>query len=169
MADVISLRDTGQTEYAKYKDKVIDLAYSKGITVYVFAVELRRLCRKHGYNFPGMFIQAWHETDGFTSEPWKKRLNPAGLKSTSGKTYQSYYNGVDAARAFVVHMSAYTRPDKAAEDLQPYRYLDTRYLIALNANVGKAFNNYNDLAGHWAEDVTYGTQITDKYRTLLGA
>lgn len=165
----VPLRDTGQTQYSKYAEKVMTLAYNKGVEVYVFARELRRLCKITGYNFPGMFVQAWHETAGFSSDAWRYRINPAGIKNKSGDTYQRYYNGVDAARAMVVHMSAYARPDKGESSLVPYRHLDVRYLIALNANLGKTFNTYNDLAGHWAEDPTYGTQIYAKYLELLGS
>lgn len=166
---VIALKDTGQTQYAKYAAKCLSLAYQRGIQAFVFADELRRLCKLTGYSFPGMFVQAWHETAGFTSENWTRRRNPAGIKNASASAYQSFANGVDAARAFAVHMSAYTPPDKNPEVLTPYRYLDKRYLVALDANKYRSYNNYNDLAGHWAEDKTYGTQIAEKYESLLGA
>lgn len=168
---VIALKDTGQTQDAKYGIHIISrsLDFFDEVSVGVFVIELRRLCRLLGYNFPGMYIQAWHETAGFSSKNWNENLNPAGLKKRSGIGYQSYVNGVDAARAFVVHMSAYTKPDKNKYVLLPYLYLDERYLVALDANRGKVYNNYNDLAGSWAEDKEYGQKIARLYGRLLGA
>lgn len=164
----IPILDPQMVAYRKYREKIKSLAYQKGTTVQVFTEELRRLCKMLGYNFPGLWIQAYHETDGFTSALWKSNTNPAGLKNASGNGYQRYYNGVDAARAFVTHMSSYAPPPQYGKRLEPYHYLDTRYDIAMAANKGKVYRSFHDLAGTWAEDPTYGKQIEEKYRYLLG-
>jgi len=139
-------------------DKIKSIAYNKGLDVYTFVIELIRLCKITGYNHGLMFAQAWHETGGFTSEVWKNRKNPAGIKDLDGTSYQLYFNGVDAARAFVVHMSAYIPPpnEKALEN---YFYLDRRYKVAVYANKGKNFVTIKDLTGKWATDPEYGKKI----------
>lgn len=164
----IQLRDSGLTEYHKYASRIAEIAQTKGHNVRVFTEELRRLCKITGYNFPGMWIQAWHETAGFTSDLWLSHMNPAGLKTRSGTAYQRYYNGVDAARAFVVHMSAYAGTPTVHETLKNYRFLDTRFQTALNANIGKTFTTFGDLTGRWAEDKQYGQKIEARFKEVLG-
>lgn len=164
----LQLLDYTMVEYKKHKDKVLSIAYNKGTIVLTFAEELRRLCKLHGLNFPLMFAQAWHETAGFTSDTWIRRKNPAGIKNRSATTYQSYPNGVDAARAFVVHMAAYV-PVLKRDGLAVYRYLDSRFEVAVEANKGLQFRTINDLTSRWAEDPEYGEKIervfNDLYRT----
>lgn len=166
----IAITDPNMVEYNKYKDKIMSLAYQEGMKVLTFTEELRRLCKVHGYSFPGMWIQAVHETDDFTSDAWKKNTNPAGIKNASGNKYQTFYNGVDAARALVVHMSAYTPAPKYASRLKNYLYVDNRYTLALQANQKnrRVFTTFHDLAGYWAEDRLYGEKIEAQYRYLLG-
>lgn len=163
----LPILDVDRSFYVMNRDAAYSLAYNKGVHVLVFEQELRRLCKKHGYNHPAMFAQAWHETVGFSSIAWVSRRNPAGIKTNDGTRYQSYYNGVDAARAFVVHMSAYVRPPLNPKDLQRYWYLDERFRLALEANRGKSYETFHDLAGHWAEDPEYGEKIDKIYEGLF--
>ena len=163
----IPIMDSDGKYYALHKDNVMTRAYNLGTQVLIFAEELRRLCKIHGYNFPGLFAQAWHETAGFTSALWNRARNPAGLKNTSAKAYQRYYNGVDAARGFIVHMSAYV-PGRTKPALNDYRFLDSRVAVAEKANKGRTFYTMDDLAGFWAEDPMYGREILKTYKGLFG-
>lgn len=174
----VPIYDLNLAEYKKYAGKIKKLAAATGDPkVVAFTEELRRLSKTHGYNFPGLWMQAAHETgDPNTGEPfqsvaWDTLTNPAGIKNASGGKYQKYYNGVDAARALVTHMTAYAPAPKYGNRLVHYRYLDNRYDIAADANRrnGKMFRTFNDLAGYWAEDRDYGEKIAAKYRKYLGA
>lgn len=162
----IKLRDDG-SYYKTLKDKVHSISYNKGVQVNVFAVELMRLARLVGLNGPGMFAQAWHETGGFGSDKWKKQKNPAGIKRGDGVGYQTYVNGVDAARAMVVHMAAYVPPRNIAI-LDNYLYLDGRYEMAKRINQGMQYSTFDDLTGRWAIDPEYGKLVTKVYHELYG-
>jgi hypothetical protein len=169
---MLPLWDKSRSYYTKYKTNIQHQAYrllQTDIEAYNFIQELKRLCLGFGYNFPALFMQVWHETAGFTSALWREHRNPAGLKTADGKGYQKYYNGVDAARAFMVHMSAYANTPDVVSKFSIYRYLDARYRTALNANVGKTYRSMTDLNGRWAEDPQYGQKIERKLRELLGA
>lgn len=170
MAELLSIpiTDPDLTFYDLHRDTILSIAYNKGVQVLIFAEELRRLCKIHKYNFPGLFAQAWHETNGFTSDLWKHRRNPAGLKNTSGKAFQSFVNGVDAARAFVIHMTAYVMPENWKVTFN-YRFMDSRFSVAMLANRGRKFHTMDDLAGFWAEDLMYGRKVLKTYKGLFGA
>ena len=163
----IPLRDADHSLYREKKEAVMSIAYNLGVEVYIFANELRRLCKKFGLNFPGMFVQAWHETDGFKSDAWRYKKNPAGIKTKTGKTYQKYVNGIDAARAFVVHMLAYVEPEGNGTVVKDYLYLDERFAVAVKANRGKNFATFHDLAGAWAEDTEYGEWVERRWAELF--
>ena len=171
----LPIKDMYLKSYYKNKDAVTKRARETGqIDVMTFTEELRRLSGVHGYNFPALWTQAAHETghpetgEPFQSDLWKENKNPAGLKNADGSGYQRYYNGVDAARAFVTHMTAYVPPPYNAPRMAPYRRLDTRYRLALDATRGKSFSTYDDLAGTWAEDQSYGKKIEEKYNRWFG-
>jgi Mannosyl-glycoprotein endo-beta-N-acetylglucosaminidase len=169
---MLPLWDKNRTYYNKYRTKIQAQAHrllQTDIEAYNFIMELRRLCLGFGYNFPALFTQVWHETAGFTSDLWKENRNPAGLKTADSKGYQKYYNGVDAARAFMVHMSAYANTPDVVAKFAIYRYLDARYRTALSANVGKTYRYMTDLNKRWAEDPQYGQKIEAKMKELLGA
>lgn len=167
----VPIRDEDGSLYSKYRAKVVaTAALTKNIDVITFTEELRYLCKVLGYNFAGLWTQAAHETGPtpFGSKVWLDYTNPAGIKTLSGNNYQRYRNGVDAARALVVHMSAYVPPPKSPVLLTPYLYLDSRYQFAKAANKGIQYHTYDDLAGHWAEDPTYGKQINEKFQRWFG-
>jgi hypothetical protein len=171
----LPIKDMYQKSYYKHKDEVLRRARETGqLDVITFTEELRRLSKVHGYNFPALWTQAAHETgnpttgEPFQSELWKSHKNPVGLKTSTGAGYQRYYNGVDAARAFVTHMSAYVPAPLQAIKLGPYRYLDTRYNIAKEANRGTTMSTYDDLAGTWAEDRNYADKIEAKFAKWFG-
>jgi hypothetical protein len=171
----LPIRDESLKFYYQHRGEVLKRAKETGqLHVVTFTEELRRLCKVLGYNFPAMWAQAANETghpitgEPFASDLWKTHRNPAGLKTSSAGGYQKYHNGVDAARAFVVHMSAYATPPRNAPLLAPHRHLDARYLVAMNANRGKTYATFDDLEGRWAEDRQYGNKIEEKYDKWFG-
>ena len=59
------------------------------------------------------FAQAWHETGGFTSERWKKSLNPAGVGATNdGAWGQDFASAAEGIVAQYAHLLAYACKDE---------------------------------------------------------
>lgn len=130
-----------------------------------YLVELDRLCRLGDINFRILFGQAMHETDKFRSTLWAARLNPAGIKDSDGN-FKRYRNGVDAARAHVVHTLLYLAPGISAESLtrecKNYQYLEGRASAVRKSGFADSAETLADIAKDgkgWAEDVDYTARV----------
>ncbi|MGH2560900.1 MAG: hypothetical protein ACRDJH_17685 [Thermomicrobiales bacterium] len=84
----------------------------RGEDVRAFVTELYRLAPLVGLDPAILVSQSSHETDTWRSPAWVNRLNPAGLGITDGPDFGfGWQNGVEAARAQIVHMCAYVFGD----------------------------------------------------------
>jgi len=134
-----------------------------------FTRELYALCRrpKVGLNPLAVFSIAVHETNFFRSQLWIDNLNPGGLKNATATGYQKYINGVDAARALVVHVLMYV--DGKAGNLGKYRILDERASAVTKAGYGATVVTLADFRSKWATDVEWPEKVAARYdyiRTL---
>jgi len=124
-----------------------------------FVAEVWRLGGAAGYDPAVVFAQFCDETGAGTSNAWATRLNPGGIGITDGGDRGiGFASGVDAARAMLVHLSAYVR----GYDPHLWRYLalDPRYLEPLKAGYGGSVRTLADLGdGRWATNPNYARQI----------
>ena len=130
------------------------------LDVRVLAEELRRLCKTHDLNIGLMWSQIMHETASFSSDVWRSRCNPAGIKNKSGDAYMRYPNGVDAARAMVSHVASYLFSAKYKSAIDPE--LDPRWEIAarIASNTNAEDRPLLDtIAKSWAEDASYARKV----------
>lgn len=127
--------------------------------VEAFAAELWRLATSCGYDPAVVFAQFCDETGVGTSAAWTTRLNPGGIGITDGADDGiSFNSGAEAARAMLVHLSAYVRGYD--HGLWRHLRLDPRYLLVLEAGYGQSVQTLADLGnGRWATNPAYATQI----------
>jgi hypothetical protein len=130
--------------------------------------EVWRLSKRLGYDPAVVAAQSSEETGGWTSPIWKSRLNPVGLGVTdAGDEGIAYESGTDAARAHLVHLSAYVRGFE--RKLQPYLYLDPRWQKVFEAGYAGTAKTLDDLAGRWASDPGYADKIEEHLRQIQNA
>jgi hypothetical protein len=106
--------------------------------------------------------QSAEETGSWTSPIWRERLNPAGIGVTDAVDHvYKWASGEDAARAQIVHLSAYALKDEDRrwEIVRPYEGLDPRLDAVFNAGWGGVAKTINDLTGKWATDPFYAAKI----------
>ena len=96
-------------------------------------------------------------------------LHPAGIGVTGDDvTSPSWQDGVDAARAHLVHLYLYAvGPIAAGHPLAPFVVLDPRYAPALDAGRAGSARRIADLAGTWATDPRYAESIARVGTELL--
>lgn len=132
--------------------------------------ELYRLCKLVGFDYRILVAQAWLETDGFTSKWWTERLNPAGIGITGDPEQNdeshTWGNGIEAARAHVVHMAAYVYGQRAGwptavyQAINQYTGLDPRLLAVTTSGLAGTVRTLGDLGnGKWATDPRYAQKI----------
>lgn len=96
-----------------------------------FFTELYRLCVMFAWDFALMVAQSAHETANWAAwnTNWSGFHNPAGLAITNAENKSlTYKTGIDAARAFAVHMWVYLYgPLKPTDYLYQFRDLDGHY------------------------------------------
>lgn len=141
-----------------------------------YAEELFRLCKLVGFDPAILFAQAAHETADFSSHWWQARRNVAGIGIT-GDTAQNeashtWKNGIEAARAHVVHMCAYVFGNITHEEprveLLPYMNLDPRWNAVFDAGFMGTVHILGDLgSGKWATDPNYAPQIAAKANAIF--
>lgn len=131
-----------------------------------FIAELWRLGGEAGYDPAVAFAQFCLETGSGTSPAWRDRLNPGGIGITDTQdTGIAFANGQDAARAMLVHLSAYVRGYDP--HLWRYLHLDPRYLAPLRAGYGGSVTTLADLGnGRWATDPDYAVKIATRLHEL---
>lgn len=115
-----------------------------------YFTELYRLSNVNGFDASILVSQSANETDSWRSPIWQQYGNPAGLAVTNSQNLSVIYqNGMDAARAHVVHMWAY-RYGKVPK--------------------GSELEKYIDLDGHYKEVFTtndaYGTPLAASVKTI---
>lgn len=134
-----------------------------------YLAELWRLGPKIGIDPAGAAAQSAHETGGWTSAVWRDLLNPAGMKTRDGSTYQRFRTGEEAAQAQLVHLAIYAKGYKGAQQLIRYLHLDERWYAPIAAGYAGKAKTYDDLAGAWAEDLQYGVKVEGHWKRLRDA
>lgn len=130
--------------------------------------EVWRLCRLVGYDPAVVAAQSSLETGGWTSPIWRSRLNPAGIGVTdAGDDGLTYSSGDDAARAHLVHLSAYVKGYEPK--FKSFIRLDPRWQKVFEAGFAGSARTVDDLTGRWASDAGYGGKIGDHQRAILRA
>lgn len=131
--------------------------------------ELWRLEQRAGYAAELVAAQWADETGVGTSTAWRDRLNPGGIGITdAGDQAVGFGNGTDAARAMVVHLSAYVRGYDHA--LWPWLRLDPRYVVPLQRGFGRSVRVLADLGnGRWATNPNYAVQIAGHLERIRAA
>ena len=134
--------------------------------VEAFAAELWRVGTACGYDPAVVFAQFCDETGVGTSDAWATRLNPGGIGITDGEDQGiAFESGEQAARAMLVHLSAYVRGYDPG--LWQHLHLDPRYLLVLEAGLGQSVRVLADLGnGRWATNPAYATQIAGHLERL---
>ena len=173
------MRDPGPEQISLTSPRVIDLDQflhyaSRGLTpsadVVAYAHELSRLSHLAGLNFGAAAAQAVEETADFSSQDWLIRRNPAGLGHDPDQPAGlSFANGVDAARAHLVHLGAYVWGVQLPPALRPYQAIDPLFCRVIAAGYGGTAKTVADLTGTWATDPQYGANIAAVYATLEAA
>ncbi|HEY7032531.1 MAG TPA: peptidoglycan recognition family protein [Thermomicrobiales bacterium] len=120
--------------------------------------ELWRLADRLGYDPAVVAAQSSHETDGWSSEAWRTRLNPAQLgireESDCGICFAS---GTDAARAHLVHLSAYVRGYE--QRLQPFIALDPCWQGVFETGAAGRVRTLADLTPWWSAEPSYPVAV----------
>lgn len=142
-----------------------------------YVAELWRLCNLVGFDFRILFAQAAHETDNFNSKWWIERRNPAGIGITGdpaqNEASHAWANGIEAARAQVVHMWAYANDVVLMSQSQnhaalQYTKLDPRFDAVIDAGFLCSVHKLGDLGnGKWATDPKYAPQIAAKANAIF--
>lgn len=134
-----------------------------------FIDELWRLGDGAGYDPAVVFAQFCDETGTGTSLAWATRLNPGGIGITDGfDAGIGFRSGAEAARAMLVHLSAYVRGYDHA--FWPFIALDPRYLEPLKKGWGGTVRRLADLGnGKWATNPAYARQIAAHLATIRAA
>lgn len=138
--------------------------------------ELNRLCRLVGFDFRILAAQSAHETADWSSSWWTERLNPAGIGITGDPDQDAashtWKSGTEAARAHVVHMSAYVWGNVTGNPkrrvLLDYMRLDPRWNAVVEAGYAGSVDVLGDLgSGKWAADPDYAPQIAAKANLIF--
>lgn len=130
--------------------------------------EVWRLSTLLGYDPAVVAAQGSEETDAWTSPIWKSRLNPVGLGVTDGGDDGiGYANGADAARAHLVHLSAYVKGHEPK--VKTFLSLDPRWQKVFEAGYDGSVKTLDDLVGRWASDPGYAGKIRDHLRGIQNA
>jgi hypothetical protein len=130
-----------------------------------YVMEVYRLAPLVGIDPAIVIAQSAHETGNWTSDPWKKWLNPAGLGITAKGQDPGYRwkSGTDAARAQIAHLIAYTLGGKWVgkwpDTLQAPAWHDPRWQSVIDAGWDGTVETIDDLTGRWATDVNYAEKI----------
>jgi len=138
-----------------------------------YATELWRLCSLVGIDPAILFAQAAHETYDFSSAWWQYRRNPAGIGITGDAEQNAashiWQNGIEAARAHVVHMAVYAHGVASYVwlELSPFKALDPRLSAVTEAGYAGKVRTLADLTGKWATDPKYAEKIAAKANAIF--
>lgn len=141
--------------------------------------ELWRLCIGIGYDPAVLAAQSAYETADpngagpWESEAWVRNLNPAGIGVTDGADVSiRLYNGVDAARLHVQHMSGYVEGGDGWNARSAYVAMDPRWYALLATEMDGTVRTVEDLGGGvWAtqKKPTYANGVLSWLARLRGA
>jgi N-acetylmuramoyl-L-alanine amidase len=119
-----------------------------------YLAEVWRLAGRLGYDPAVVVAQSSYETDGWTSDLWKTRLNPARLGVADAHDCGvAFANGVDAARAHLVHLSAFVRGYEPR--LQEFLRLDPGWQTVFQDGAAGRARSLADLSSLWSPDPAY--------------
>lgn len=130
--------------------------------------EIWRLGGELGYDPAVVAAQSSAETAGWTTPEWRDRLNPAAIgigEATDAGV--AYPNGTLAARAHLVHLSAFERGYDAK--LQPFITLDPAWQTVFERGHAAQVKNLSDLGGRWSDDPRYDQRIGAHLEGIRGA
>lgn len=172
MVTPIQGQPTATVDQAITRAKVgVEGSYLKHpVLVVQYINELWRLCEEVGYDPAVLFAQATHETGTFSSQPWESYLNPAGIGVFDGSNRVGMFaNGIDAARAHVIHMAAYIHGPGSWAHSSRYVGLDPSYYQAIRHPKAGTVKHVEDLGnGTWASDPNYTEKVLAHYAKLTG-
>lgn len=130
--------------------------------------EVWRLGGVLGYDPAVAAAQSSEATEGWTSPIWRSRLNPAGLGvSDAGELGIEFKSGTDAARAHLVHLSAFVRGFEPRT--RAYLSLDPRWQAVFESGFAGTVRSLDDLTGRWTPDPGYVGKIEDHLRGIREA
>lgn len=133
-----------------------------------YLAEVWRLGNQLGYDPAIVAAQSSHETGGWTSPSWRDRLNPASLGISAHVDIGLAYNaGVDAARAHLVHLSAYLKGYEPR--LRGFIHLDPTWQSVFESGNAGTAHVASDLDGRWSPEPLYGKQVLDHLQWIVGA
>jgi hypothetical protein len=113
-----------------------------------YLTELWRLAQCAGYDPALLAAQSSEATDGWTSDLWHARLNPANLGSTDvGDPGLWFEDGINAARAHVVHASAHA--DGWEPRFAEFLKLDPSWQRVFEGGYAGSARTLEDLVGCW--------------------
>lgn len=130
-----------------------------------YFAEIWRLGSSVGYDPAVVVAQSSLETEGWTLPAWRERLNPAGIGiSADFDRGISFRDGVDAARAHLVHLSSFVKGYDPR--LRSFIHLDPTWQSVFEAGHAGTASVVEDLTGRWSNDICYGRHILDHYDAL---
>ncbi|MEA2527967.1 MAG: N-acetylmuramoyl-L-alanine amidase [Thermomicrobiales bacterium] len=120
--------------------------------------EIWRLAPRIGYDPAVVAAQSSCETEGWTSEIWRTRLNPAQLGiGEAADCRVSFVNGTDGARAHLVHLSAFVRGYESR--LRQFISLDPCWQKVFESGAAGRAQSLADLVPWWSADPGYPASI----------
>jgi hypothetical protein len=123
-----------------------------------YLYETWRLAVKLGYDPAVVAAQASEATSGWTSDSWRLRLNPAALGVRELEDRELCYDsGISAARAHVVHLSAYVKGYDAR--VMPFLRLDPTWQSVFERGHAGGAKALAELAPRWSDDLGYGRRV----------
>lgn len=130
--------------------------------------ELWRLATRLGYDPALVAAQSSLETDGWTAEPWRTRLNPVrlGIDEVTDRGLH-FRSGIDAARAHLVHLSAFVRGYEPR--LQPFIAIDPCWQTVFESGAAGRARHLDDLVPAWTADLAYPDQVSAHLTALRDA
>jgi hypothetical protein len=138
--------------------------------LWAYVGEVYRLAPLAGLDPAVVVAHSALETGWWQSPAWVEHLNPAGIGVTGADVDSpTWANGVDAARAQIVHLALYANgPIPPDHPLAPYIALDPRYAAAVDAGRGGSARSIADLTGRWATDPHYASSIARVGNDIFG-
>lgn len=137
--------------------------------VFSFLVELERLCRVYRLDFTILSAQSAHETDDWRSDEWVQYLNPAGIGKFPDGTREGngWQDGIDAARAMIVHMLIYVVGRGGMGEIpEGWRALDPRLDDVIAKRWDGTVRHIGQLTGKWATDTKYAAKVAAKANAM---
>lgn len=132
------------------------------------AREVYRMCLKAGLNPLAAWAIVIHETRNFTSPAWATGLNPGNIMNADGSDIARFTSGVEAARAFVVHLLVYEQGKAGIFGL--YRSLDPGAARIVRAGYAGTVSSIEDFRGKWSASESWPEDVVACYnivRTMI--